>query len=290
MNLSALAPTLIESELFGYRRGSFTNAYEERDGYLQKCSEYGAVFLDEIGELDVAIQVKLLRILETRAFQKVGSTETLTFQGKIIAATNRDLAAEMHAGRFRHDLYYRLCADQVVTSSLAEQLADRPEDLPEMVRFIARGVLARRIGVADESTLGSDADDELREEVERLTAESVAWIDRKLGRDYAWPGNFRELGQCIRNVMIRGSYRPPLAPRKQIGQLGPVEELLDQIRGVDVTVNEFLGRYYALAYHRSEGNYAAAGRRIGVNWKVIKLRLDQAFLARLRHPGAAEAR
>ena len=126
--------------------------------------------------------------------------------------------------------------------------------------------------------------------MERLTAEVVAWIDRELGRDYAWPGNFRELGQCVRNVMIRGSYRPPLAPENRVGGLGPVEELLRQIRGVEVTVDEFLGRYYALAFDRSDGSYTAAGRRLGVDWRVVKSRLDPTFLERLRHPSAAEER
>jgi DNA-binding NtrC family response regulator len=274
LNLAALAPTLIESELFGHKKGAFTGALADRDGWLKGRSEWGAVFLDEIGELDVAIQVKLLRVLESRTFQRLGDTETFEFRGKIIAATNRDLGAEMHAGRFRHDLYYRLCADQVVTPSLAEQLADRPEDLPEMVRFIAQDVLA-----------GPSLDDEPAEEAERLTAEVVAWIDRELGRGYAWPGNFRELGQCVRNVMIRGCYRPSSAPRDRSRGLGPVEDLLGQIREVELTDDELRGRYYALAYHRSEGSFTEAGRRLGVDWRVIKRRLDQGFLEQLGRPG-----
>ena len=290
LNLSALAPTLIESELFGHVKGAFTFAHKDREGWLERCGEHGAVFLDEIGELDAAIQVKLLRVLETRKFQRVGSTDTLPFKGKIIAATNRDLAAEMHAGRFRHDLYYRLCADQVVTPSLAEQLADRPEDLLELVRFIVREVFVKRIDEPNDLALETANDDGLTEEVERLTSEVVAWIDRQLGRDYAWPGNFRELGQCVRNVMIRGSYRPPLAPQDHVGALGPVEELLHQVRGVEVTVDEFLARYYALAYDRSDGSYTAAGRRLGVNWRTVKSQLDQQFLERLRHPRVAEKR
>jgi DNA-binding NtrC family response regulator len=282
LNLSALAPTLIESELFGHVKGAFTFAHKDREGWLERCGEHGAVFLDEIGELDPAIQVKLLRVLETRMFQKVGSTDTLPFKGKIIAATNRDLAAEMHAGRFRHDLYYRLCADQIVTPSLAEQLADRPEDLPEMVRFIAHEVLVKRTDEPNGLDLGHDADDGFTEEVERLTAEVVAWIDRELGRGYAWPGNFRELGQCFRNVMIRGSYRPPSAARNRVGELNPVEELLTQVREATATRDEFLGRYYALVLHLSDGNLRNAGRRLGVDWRTVKVQLDQAFLDRLR--------
>src|SRR5262249_52545129 len=157
------------------------------------------------------------------------------------AATNRDLATEIHAGRFRHDLYYRLCADQVVTPSLAEQLADRPEDLIEMVRFIAAKVLVNQTDDdSDEAPLGPASDSGLAEEAERLTAEVVAWIDGELGRDYAWPGNFRELGQCVRNVMIRGSYHPAKAPQDHGGMLGPVEELLRQVREVEVTADELL--------------------------------------------------
>jgi DNA-binding NtrC family response regulator len=281
LNLSALAPTLIESELFGHKKGAFTGALADRDGWLKGRSECGAVFLDEIGELDGAIQVKLLRVLESRRFQRLGDMETLDFQGKIIAATNRDLGAEMHAGRFRHDLYYRLCADQVVTPSLAEQLADRPEDIRELVRFIAQEVFAGRAGARDGASPGPAADGALREGAERLAAEVVTWIDRELGRSYAWPGNFRELGQCVRNVMIRGSYRPSSAPPERSGTPGPLEALLDQVREVEVTSGELLGRYYALAYHRSGGSYTSAGQRLGVDWRVIKRRLDPTFLDRL---------
>jgi DNA-binding NtrC family response regulator len=284
VNLSAPAPTLVESELFGHVQGAFSAAYEDRKGWLEQCEEYSAVFLDEIGELDAAIQAKLLRVLESRRFQKVGDTETCIFKGKIIAATNRDLAAEMHAGRFHEDLYYRLCADKLFTPSLAEQLAALPEDLPELVRFIAQKVLTPLTYDPDELAFEPTPDDDLTKEVERLTAEVVTWIDRELGRNYAWPGNLRELGQCVRNVMIRGSYYPAKIP------LGPVEELLRQVRGVEVTADELLGRYYALAYHRSHENYMAAARPLGVDWRVVKGRLDQTFLERLRHSGAVEGR
>jgi DNA-binding NtrC family response regulator len=283
LNLSALAPTLIESELFGHVAGSFSGAVKDREGWLEQCEKFGAVFLDEIGELDAAIQVKLLRVLESRRFQKVGDTETRTFKGKIIAATNRDLAAEIHVGRFRHDLYYRLCADQVVTPSLAEQLADRPEDLTEMVRFIAGKVLVEQNDDdSDEAPLGPASDDGLAEEADRLVAEVVGWIDRELGRDYAWPGNFRELGQCVRNVMIRGSYYPAKAPEGQRGRLGPVDEFLRAAREVELTADELLDRYYAMAVDRSGGNFRAAGRRMDRDWRVVKSRHDRHLLDRLQ--------
>ena len=123
LNLSAIAPTLIESELFGHAKGAFTDAKTDRQGFLDEthCPRCGTVLLDEIGELDEHIQVKLLRVLQSREFQRVGDSQTRKFVGKIIAATNRDLAAEMEAGRFREDLYYRLCADRIETPSLQAQ-------------------------------------------------------------------------------------------------------------------------------------------------------------------------
>src|SRR5262249_30706093 len=122
INISALSPTLVESELFGHRRGSFTGAIADRKGWLETCPPPGSVFLDELGDLDPAIQVKLLRVIETRSFHPVGDTASRQFQGKLIAATNRDLAADIRKGRFREDLYYRLCSDQIATPALAEQV------------------------------------------------------------------------------------------------------------------------------------------------------------------------
>ena len=192
LNPSALSPTLIESELFGHRRGAFTGAVQDREGWLEACPPLGTVFLDEIGELDATIQVKLLRVLQTRTFQRLGDTRDRRFSGKIIAATNRDLPREMEAGRFREDFYYRLCSDLIVTPSLADQLRDAPDERRALVAFIARRV-------AGDS------------EAESLADETVRWIDAHLGDAYRWPGNVRELEQCVRNVMIRGEYRPPRA-------------------------------------------------------------------------------
>src|SRR5262249_17192229 len=140
LNLSALAPTLIESELFGHVEGAFTGAVADRDGKLdgEVCNRYGTGFLHEIGELDQGVQGKLLRGLQRRQFQRLGETEDREFVGKTVAATNCDLAAEMRAGRFREDFYYRLCADHITTPSLREQLAEAPDDLYSLLVFIAR--------------------------------------------------------------------------------------------------------------------------------------------------------
>jgi hypothetical protein len=146
LNLSALSPTLIESELFGHRRGAFTGALEDRAGWLEVCPPLGTVFLDEIGELDGAIQVKLLRVIEGRTFQRLGETTSRRFEGKVIAATNRDLLDEMEAGRFRRDLYYRLCSDIIRTPSLKEQLEGSRGELERLVAFIAERIAGESRG------------------------------------------------------------------------------------------------------------------------------------------------
>ena len=271
LNLSALAPTLIESELFGHKKGSFTGAATDRVGWLKTINACGAVFLDEIGELDPDIQVKLLRLIETRTFHPLGDTVSHTFSGKILAATHRDLGEEIRAGRFRHDLYYRLCADQIVTPSLAEQLDDCPEDLPELVQFIAWETLVGRDACPE-------ARDEARDEVERLSREVVEWVERELEPGYAWPGNFRELGQCVRNVMVRGRYRPSSRSRASPG----LDDFCDRIRRVGLTADQLLGRYYAWAFHQTGGSYTAAAEKLGVDWRVVKRRLDHDFLDQLR--------
>jgi DNA-binding NtrC family response regulator len=195
VNLSALPPLLIEAELFGHVKGAFASAVCDRIGRLEECPERGAVFLDEVGELTAEIQVKLLRVLQARRFQAVGANEDKEFRGKIISATNRDLVAEMQAGHFREDFYYRLCADRISTPSLREQLADRPEDLPLMVEFVCRRVV------------GED-------NAARFAQEVVGWIEEHLP-GYSWPGNFRELEQCVRSYLIRKEYHPaePGRPR-----------------------------------------------------------------------------
>jgi hypothetical protein len=255
---AALAPTLVESELFGHQRGAFTGAVESREGWLEGCGPFGSVFLDEIGELDPAIQVKLLRVLQTRVFQRIGETAERRFEGKIVAATNRDLAAEMRAGRFRPDLYYRLCADVVRTPTLREQLAGSREELASLTL-----VLAQRVVGAGEAP--------------RLADEVVAFVARELGLDYAWPGNVRELEQCVRSVLVRGEYRPP--PPAADEEADVAAALREGTLGAD----ELLSRYVTGVYARA-GSYEETARRLGLDRRTVKARVDRALLARLRRP------
>src|SRR5262249_14889627 len=264
LNPSALSPTLIESELFGHRRGAFTGAVQDRAGWLEICRPLGTVFLDEIGELDPAIQVKLLRVLQTRRFQRLGESTDRQFPGKIIAATNRDLAAEMRVGRFREDFYYRLCADRIETPSLHEQLADAPDDLHNLLLFIARRV----IGDAEAAALAHEVAD---------------WIAKNLGADYPWPGNFRELEQCVRSILIRRTYQPAWAGSSPTAD-DPRQALVSGVIEGRLTARDLERRYATLVYSQT-GSYQEAARRLRCNWRTLRAKIDDDFLKELaRHP------
>jgi transcriptional regulator with AAA-type ATPase domain len=255
INISALSPTLVESELFGHRRGAFTGAVGDRKGWLEACPELGSVFLDELGDLEPAIQVKLLRVIETRTFHPVGDTASREFDGKLIAATNRNLEEDMRAGRFREDLYYRLCSDQIVTPSLAEQLADSPAVLRELVSYMSRRVAGNEGGV--------------------LATEVMAWIEGNLPVNYAWPGNYRELEQCVKNVLIRRNYRPSRMGRDA------VDEFAEDARAGRVTAEQLLSRYVTIVYSRCD-SYEETARRLELDRRTVKAKVDPALLERLR--------
>jgi transcriptional regulator with AAA-type ATPase domain len=251
LNLSALSPTLIESELFGHKRGSFTGAVEDRAGWLEVCPAQGTVFLDEIGELDPAIQVKLLRVLQDRSFSRLGETKERRFQGKLIAATNRDLAEQMRRGGFREDFYYRLCSDIIVTPSLRQRLADNPAELRRLVLHIAQRMVS--------------------DEAESVTSEVLHVIETQLGRDYSWPGNVRELEQCVRNVLVRREYRPP--SKRDNSPPDQRQALLRAVEEGRLTADELVQAYCALVYAET-GSYEATARRIGLDRRTVKAKVD----------------
>lgn len=255
INLSALSPTLIESELFGHRKGSFTGALGDREGFLESCGILGTVFLDEIGDVDPAVQVKLLRVIQTRSFQRLGDTAPRRFEGKVIAATNRDLAAEIRNGRFREDFYYRICADTVRTPALQEQLAEEGE-LQHLVRFICE-----RVAGAGEADV--------------LAAEVETAIERSPGRDYAWPGNFRELEQCVRSVMLRGEYRVTSAASTDARQAIATGMLAGTF-----TAEDLLRNYCTLLYARTR-NYSHVAEMLGVDRRTVRAKVDAALLEKL---------
>ncbi|MGE0824653.1 MAG: sigma-54-dependent transcriptional regulator [Candidatus Binatia bacterium] len=256
INLSALPSTLIESELFGHRRGAFTGALQDRRGWLEVCPSRGTVFLDEVGDLDAAIQVKLLRVLQTRIFQPLGETTSRHFQGKLIAATNRDLTKAMRGGAFREDFYYRLCSDVIVTPSLHEQVQESPEVLRELLLFISRRITGA--------------------EAEAIAEEVEIWIAQHLGRDYPWPGNIRELEQCVRNVLVRREYRPSQTPERAVP-----DELSAVLASTSVTAEELLQRYCTIVYAQT-GSYEETARRLQLDRRTVKSKILPELLDELR--------
>jgi DNA-binding NtrC family response regulator len=175
LHCAALAESLLESELFGHERGAFTGAVTRREGRF-KQADGGTLFLDEIGEIPGGTQVKLLRFLQERAFERVGGNETLKVDVRIIAATNRDLQAEIKKGAFREDLYYRL---NVVTVELPP-LRERKGDVAALASFFLR-----RYAAENGRTIEGISDDALA----KLTA-------------YSWPGNVRELENVIERAVV----------------------------------------------------------------------------------------
>ncbi|MGA8028683.1 MAG: sigma 54-interacting transcriptional regulator [Bryobacteraceae bacterium] len=253
INVAALSPTLIESELFGHRRGSFTGAIADRKGWLEACPRLGSVFLDEVGEMDLSIQVKLLRVIETRRFSPVGDTAQREFQGKLIAATNRSLQLEIQERRFREDLYYRLCADLIETPSLADQIEDSPESFRDLLLYMTR----RAVG----------------EEAAGMLAEVEEWIKTHLPRDYRWPGNYRELEQCVRNIVIRRSYRPI----HHGVEFDATERFFEDFRAGRLKMNEVVSHYVAQVY-RQTGSYEEAARRLALDRRTVKAKVQEYLL------------
>jgi transcriptional regulator with GAF, ATPase, and Fis domain len=256
LNVSALSPTLVESELFGHRRGAFTGALADRAGWFEVCHPCGVVFLDEIGEIDPEIQVKLLRVLQTRRFQRLGDTRPRQFLGKLISATNLDLAEEMARGRFREDLYYRICSDRIVTPSLAELVQGSMEELHHLALYVAQHLIG--------------------EQGATLAEEVIDWVEHNLGRDYAWPGNFRELEQCVRNVLVRKEYRPHGRPGQELR-----EQLAGDFLQAEESAEETLRRYCTLVYARV-GSFEGAARALGLDRRTVKAKVDEDLLERLR--------
>ena len=256
VNLSALSPTLIESELFGHKKGAFSGAIADREGWLEVAGEQGTVFLDEIGELDLSIQVKLLRVLQSGSFSRVGETDERKFAGKFVAATNRDLSKEMAAGRFREDLYYRLCADMIETPTLREQIADCPDDLICLAEFIARRVLT-----------------DLPEESRALAKEAVEWIAVQMGPNYSWPGNIRELEQCVRNVMIRKSYKPARQSHSIDGATAH-DRLAHMVAEGHFSLEELTEHYISMIYAAEGQHFGRAAKRLGKDWRTLRQKLN----------------
>ncbi len=254
INCAALAPELAESELFGHEAGAFTGSRGRKKGLLE-LAEGGTLLLNEIGELSLYLQAKLLTFLDTQSFTRVGGEQSISVNARILAATNRDLHREVEAGNFRADLYYRLN----VFSLQVPALRDRMEDLPLLAEGIV-GKLASKLG---------------RQEAPRLDASVLEAMSR-----YNWPGNVRELRNILERALILG--KPSRITAADLGIVPEAQLMPDgsPLISFCVSISDTCSMNDALlhakrvaiedALDRAEGNVSAAARLLGISRDALR--------------------
>jgi two-component system response regulator HydG len=239
ISCSAYPSTLLESELFGYEKGAFTGAHEQKKGRFEQA-DGGTIFLDEIGEISPAAQVKLLRLLQHRSFERIGGHRTLHVDVRILAATNRDLLGRVKSGHFRQDLYYRL---NVIPIELPP-LRERRNDIP----MLARHFLKRFCRVQDKSI--------------RDFSQSAM----RLLLDHSWPGNVRELENSIEHAVVlarNGEIQPTDLPSSILGAKAAAPEEV----GRSLQENE--KSLLVEALEASQWNKAETARRLGIGRSTL---------------------
>lgn len=255
VNCSALVETLLESELFGYVKGAFTGALQDKLGVFE-YADGGTVFLDEIGELPMSAQAKLLRVLQNQEVQRVGSPVPRTVNVRVIAATNRDLKSEIAKGTFREDLYYRLSMVELTLPPLA----DRKEDLPLLQRHLVSKFATR-----------------YRKDIQGITRRAQACLAR-----HSWPGNVRELENVIGNasMMVRGAVIDiddlPEWLRRQPAQR------VESETGI-LTLEQLEQRHVLDVLHRVGGNKVRAAEALGIGRNTL-----YDILSRMKTPASID--
>ena len=251
INLSQFPESLIESELFGHKLGAFTGAVDSHAGVFARCSPHGAIFLDEIGEVSIPVQIKLLRVLQDRLFTPVGSHEERRFEGRVIAATHRDLDEARAERRFRQDFYYRLCSDVIEVPPLRVRIAEDPAELTVLLE----NLVERIVGVPDDEIVAAVADA----------------IEAGIPPGYGWPGNVRELEQCVRRVLLTGRCGTDSGAPAH----GPAGGLLAEIEQGNLEAREVTARYCAMLYER-HGTYEEVARISGLDRRTVRKYVMQA--------------
>ena len=278
VNCAALAPGILESELFGHEKGSFTGAVARRPGRFE-LADGGTLFLDEVGDLPMEVQIKLLRALQEREFERVGGTETIRVDVRVVSATNRDLESMIDSGGFREDLYYRLNVFPIHLPALRERIDDLPPLVDHFVAKFSRSTGKRVIGCT------GDAMDKLRA--------------------YSWPGNVRELENIIERAMIlargselgpnhldfgrRAAQHTPAAgtisgqmPAYDAGaSAAPTGASGDDGRPLAERLLESEKKEIIAAIEKSRGNIASASRMLGINRSTLYYRLRKHGLEHL---------
>jgi len=248
LNCAALNESLLESELFGHEKGAFTGADKRREGRFVEA-DGGTLFLDEIGDISPLMQVRLLRAIQEREVQRVGSNQPLSVAVRLIAATHRDLAEEVSAGRFRQDLYYRL---NVVTIDMPP-LRQRKEDIPQLARYFLQRYAERN-----------------RKAVQGFTPQAMDLLIH-----YAWPGNIRELENAVERavVLLTGEYiserELPLAiAGTSVSDAPHGEDIIQPL--VEVEKEAIL-----VALEKTGGNKTEAARQLGITRKTLLAKLSR---------------
>ena len=255
VHCAALAESLLESELFGHERGAFTGAVKRKLGRFE-LADGGTLFLDEIGEISLSIQTKLLRVLQEKEIQRVGGEETLKVDVRVVAATNRDLKAEVQRGRFREDLYYRL---HIIPLSIPP-LRDRPEDIPLLARHFVQRFAAR---------------------MSRAAAGVSEPAMRALQR-YPWPGNVRELENAVEQALVFSEgpeltesdlpafLRSPAA-QKTAGALPVVQG----DRSLPEILEDLERQLIHQAYEKAKGVKTETARLLGIKTSALYYKLEK---------------
>ncbi len=245
INCAALPASLLESELFGHAKGAFTDAKRSHDGLFVHAGG-GTLFLDEVGEMPLEMQAKLLRAVEQRTVRPVGSDSEVPVHARLVTATNRDLEAAVAAGRFRHDLYYRINVVDLVVPPLRE----RVPDILLLARHFA-GVHARRLG----------------REVPELSQPVVQCL-----LNYPWPGNVRELENCVQRAVTlsrgEGIERETLPARIRDYLARRIETVIDRPADL-VSMDEMQRRYLTMVLATVGGNKSRAAKILGIDRRTL---------------------
>lgn len=245
LNLSQFPETLIESELFGHKKGAFTGAVKDYRGVFERCSPHGAILLDEIGEVSHQLQIKLLHVLQERTFCAVGSHEPARFQGRVIAATNRDIEEIRDRGIFRDDFYYRLTSDVIQVPPLRQRIQEDPQELDDLLEHTVRRMVGRPSP--------------------ELATMARAVIVERLGMDYPWPGNVRELEQCVRRVILARHYEGKGMARRS----DPAATLARRVSDGDIDAQHLVSAYCHMLYQRF-GTFEEVARRTRLDRRTVK--------------------
>ena len=251
LNCSAFQEQLLESELFGHEKGAFTGAVHAKPG-LFEVAEGGTLVLDEVGEMSPAMQAKLLQVLDAGDLRRVGSTRTIRVNVRILAATNKDLAQEVRAGRFRQDLHYRL---NVINVSVPP-LRQRKEDVPLLIEHFLHQF--RLPG----------------QQAKLVSEEASAFLV-----DYPWPGNVRELANTIERLVIL-SPGPVIGPVDLPPDVREPQQALAEVDAPDLPLIEMERRHIVKVLERTQGKKAEAARLLGIHLKTLNRKLKQYRISR----------